>query len=71
MLEQLQQIIMNEINYYNSDKSITEKTKRVNQSLVISKLASNYIQIENIKLRREQIITNNKDIDRKSTKHAN
>ena len=69
MLEQLQQTIMNEINYYNTDAPISEKAKRVNQSLVISKLASNYIQIENIKLRREQIITNNKDIDRKSTKY--
>lgn len=70
-LTQLQKTLLNEIAYYNkTDVTLSDKAKRVNQSLVISKLASNYIQIENLKLRREQIVTTNKDIDRKVSKKS-
>lgn len=68
-LTKLQKTLLDEIAYYNKpDVTLSDKAKRVNQSLVISKLASNYIQIENLKLRRDQIATTNKDIDRKVCK---
>lgn len=70
-LNKLQQTIIKEIDFYN-DTNITEtaKEKRVNQSLTISKLISNYVQIENIKLRASQITVTNKDVNRKCRKHA-
>lgn len=70
-LNKLQQTIIKEIDFYNdTDVTETAKEKRVNQSLTISKLISNYVQIENIKLRASQITVTNKDVNRKCRKHA-
>ncbi len=70
-LTKLQSTIMKEIDFYcNDEVDDDKKTERIDKSLTISKLISNYVQIENIKLRANQIGVNDKDVNRKLNKNG-
>lgn len=67
--ERIQERLLQEIEYYFTEKNKQERQDRVKESMVISKLASNYIQYETTRIAIDRLKLGQKENIRKRKRY--
>ena len=69
--ERIQERLFEEIEYYFTEKDKENRQDRVKESMVISKLATNYAQYETMRLAKERIVLGKRENLRKRKRYEN